>query len=382
MRKVLFLIFHGFSKHNGISKKIWGQVRGFRECGADVKLCYYDIQDNGHRIWRADGCTIMDLGTGRCAKLKKRYNYAGLIRYVREQQFDLVYMRSYHNANPFTIRFVDKLKTNKIKIVMEIPTYPYDQEYITFSMRLELFIDKLFRRAFAKHLDGIVTFTDDKEIFGQNTIRISNGIDFDEIPLRHQRAVPLEREIIHLLAVAEIHYWHGFDRIIKGLIDYNKQYNYKQVVFHLVGALTGDRERDEILSPIMEYGLEEQVILHGPLWGSELDDLFDLADFAIGSLGRHRTGIAHIRTLKNREYAARGIPFIYSESDADFDHAPYVLKAPPDESPVAIRSIIDFLQNHVFTPQFIRSSVQKLSWTAQMQKVIYALYPKSINSSK
>ncbi|MEG2480028.1 MAG: hypothetical protein RSA50_07120, partial [Mucinivorans sp.] len=43
------------------------------------------------------------------------------------------------------------------------------------------------------------------------------------------------------------------------------------------------------------------------------DDLFEQADIAIGSLARHRSGITTIKTLKNREYAARGIPFIYSE---------------------------------------------------------------------
>ncbi len=36
----------------------------------------------------------------------------------------------------------------------------------------------------------------------------------------------------------------------------------------------------------------------------------------IASLGRHRNGITRIKTLKNREYAARGIPFVYSERTA------------------------------------------------------------------
>ena len=46
--------------------------------------------------------------------------------------------------------------------------------------------------------------------------------------------------------------------------------------------------------------------------------------------------------MKNREYAARGIPFIYSETDSDFDNKPYVLKGPADESPTNIQDIIDF----------------------------------------
>lgn len=83
---------------------------------------------------------------------------------------------------------------------------------------------------------------------------------------------------------------------------------------------------------IRDHHLEEYVILHGPLHGEELDEQFERADFAIGSLGRHRSGITEIKTLKNREYAARGFAFTYSETDADFDAMPYVWKVPADES--------------------------------------------------
>lgn len=50
--KALFLIFHGFDKANGISKKIHYQVKALKECGLDVRLCYYDISPSGERRWR------------------------------------------------------------------------------------------------------------------------------------------------------------------------------------------------------------------------------------------------------------------------------------------------------------------------------------------
>ena len=92
--------------------------------------------------------------------------------------------------------------------------------------------------------------------------------------------------------------------------------------------------------------------------------------FAIGSLGRHRSGITAIKTLKNREYATRGIPFIYSEQDSDFDHQPYVLKAVPDESPINVQAILDFFDSHHFNSQDIRNTVTHLSWNYQMKKVM------------
>ena len=93
----------------------------------------------------------------------------------------------------------------------------------------------------------------------------------------------------------------------------------------------------------------------------------------MGSLARHRSGISDIKTLKNREYASRGLPFVYSENDSDFDHQPYVLKVPADESPVDIARIVDFVENLKMTPQEIRHTVEHLSWKEQMQKVVEAV---------
>lgn len=102
----------------------------------------------------------------------------------------------------------------------------------------------------------------------------------------------------------------------------------------------------------------------------ELDELFNEADFAIGSLARHRSGIDKIKTLKNREYAARGIPFAYSETDEDFDKMPYILKVPADESPIDIHRLIRFYMELDLSPRKIRDSIKNLSWKEQMMKVI------------
>jgi hypothetical protein len=77
--------------------------------------------------------------------------------------------------------------------------------------------------------------------------------------------------------------------------------------------------------------------------------------------------------LKNREYAIRGIPFIYSEMDSDFDHQPYVMKAPADESPIDIQQIIDFMGHFTMQPTDIRRTVGHLTWKIQMQRVVDAI---------
>lgn len=366
--KALFLIFHGFEESNGISKKIRYQVKALAACGLDVRTCYYDVDPNGHRKWMIDYTTLKDFGNGSFAKIKKRFCFKPIVEYVNAQKIEFVYMRSYHNANPFTIHFAKALKKAGARVVMEIPTYPYDQEYITARMKLDLLVDKCFRHQMAKTMEAIVTFSDAPVIFGQRTIRISNGIDFSAIRMKSKTNDT--QASLNLIGVAEIHYWHGFDRLIQGLINYYKTDRSYKVYFHIVGNASGPREVQEVVDPVKNNHLEEYIIMHGAQHGEKLDQLFDEADMGIGSLGRHRSNITHIKTLKNREYAARGIPFTYSEIDSDFDHRPYVLKVPANEEPIDVEKLVEFYHSRQWSPIEIRESIHNLSWKEQMQKVI------------
>lgn len=366
--KALYLMFHGFDESSGITKKVRYQIKALRACGLDVRTCYYEVTQDGHRQWKADHEVLVDFGQGTLAKMKKRFRFDAIVRYVAREDIRFVYIRSFHNANPFTIHLVNQLRKRGAKVVMEIPTYPYDQEYNTRRMKLDLAIDKCFRHRLCKAVDRIVTFSNADTIFGGRTIRISNGIDFDAIPLK-TRTNDTTHEL-HLIGVAEIHYWHAFDRLIRGLAEYYRTNPTYKVYFDIVGQLTGEREREDILPAISHNHLEPYVKMHGNRHGHELDELFEQADFAIGSLGRHRSNITYIKTLKNREYAARGIPFIYSETDGDFEEMPYVLKAPANESPIDIPQLIRFCQSKQWVGQDIRNSVKSLAWEAQMQRVI------------
>lgn len=371
--RILFLTYHGFEEASGISKKMLAQIKGLRQNGHEVHLCYYDIAADGSRCRYVDGKVIHNYGRGRFATLLQRMDYRCINDYCREHAIQLVYVRCFMNASPFNIRLFKRLQADDIKSVMEVPTYPYDGEFATLPLkyRIEHIFDKMFRCKLASYMDAIVTFTDEQEIFGQRTICISNGVDFDSIPLHKPIAVTNE---IHLIGVAEVHPWHGFDRLIKGLGEYYRQQpvansNKPDVFFHVVGGVSESMMRD-FQTIIHEYNIEQYVVFHGKLFGDELTAVFNQCQFAIGSLARHRSGITRIKTLKNREYAARGIPFIYSEEDSDFDQQPYVLKAPADDSPVEICQILDFLNRSSMSPDDIRRTVSLLAWKYQMKRVI------------
>ena len=355
--KILFLVYHGFSEVSGISKKIHYQVKGLRENGHDVRLCYYGFAENGHRCRYVDDKVIKDYGTGKWAGIRQRLNYNCIYDYCIQNNIQFVYARCFQNANPWLIYFFKKLRDAGVHAVTEIPTYPYDAEFVGFQM------------------DAIVTFSDAKEIFGQRTINISNGVDFDSIPLHQLSAISHHPSVLNLIGVAEVHYWHGYDRLIAGIGEYYKNGGKRDVFFHIVGGVGPSEMYDSMHAPgfaeLMEkYDIKKHVIFHGQLFGEELDAVFNQCQFAIGSLARHRSGITNIKTLKNREYATRGIPFIYSEQDSDFDSRSYVIKAPADESPINIQHIIDFVDTFTMKPAVIRQTVEHLSWKKQMQKVV------------
>lgn len=371
--KGLFLIFHGLEAYNGISKKIRYQVDGFKQCGVDMQLCYIDIDSAGNQRRMIDNDVLECFDHSLKGKLKKWTDYSAILEYIEKNAVGFLYIRSYHNANPFLISAVKHLKKKGVKVVLEIPTYPYDQEYkgATKTMKFQLMIDQCFRKQLAKYLYAIVTFSDHKEIFGTRTINISNGIDFNAI--RQKTGINDTRYGLHLISVAEIHPWHGFDRLIAGLVNYYKTKRQYKVFYEIVGYGV-EAYIEDLKAMVGNNNLTNYVQFHGSQFGDELDRLFDNSDIGVASLARHRSNITHLKALKNREYAARGIPFVYSEIDDDFEAMPYVFKASMDERPIDIDRLVEFYKTVKETPSEIRQSVHFLSWEVQIQKVVDAIY--------
>ena len=118
--KILFLVYHGFSEYSGISKKIHYQVKGLRENGHDVRLCYYDFSPEGHRCRYVDGKVIKDYGTGDLAAFRQRLSYGAIYDYCIQEGVKFVYARCFHNANPWLIRLFKRMKKVGIHAVTEI----------------------------------------------------------------------------------------------------------------------------------------------------------------------------------------------------------------------------------------------------------------------
>src|SRR6185312_15527784 len=331
--KALFLIGETLTDFGGISKKIIAQVNALKNVGIDVTLSYLKANHENTLIARYAGEKKIDNFSPNpiLSQIQWRCKYRNVLKYIQENHIQIVFIRYIHFANPFFIRFLKSLKQRNIKVLLEIPTYPYDQEYqqLKLTSKLVLLIEKFSRRKFKKYVTRILTVTPYKTIFDVPTIEISNGIDPHSIKIVEKNKT---NEEIHLIGVASMAHWHGYDRVIEGFHNYySKSTNNQKIYFHLVG----DNDNSETLrykELVKKYDLSKYIIFYGRKSGKDLDLIFDKADMAVGSLGCHRINIKDVKSLKNREYCARGLPFFYSEKDAEFEGKNFVYRIPADES--------------------------------------------------
>jgi hypothetical protein len=375
--KALFLIGESLDDFGGISKKIIDQVNALKNLGIDVSLSY--LLSNAKNAFVAryvDEKKIEQFSSFPIiSQIESRSKYNKLYNYIEKNEIEVVFIRYIHFANPFFISFLRKLKKRNIKVLLEIPTYPYDQEYqeVKFTSKLVLLIEKLSRNQFKKYVTRILTVTPHKKIFGVPTIEISNGINTHSIKMAEKTK---RDDGIHFIGVASMAHWHGYDRVIEGFHEYySKPTNKRKIYFHIVG----DNENTESLrykELVKRYDLSKYVIFFGRKSGEALDTLYNIADIGVGCLGCHRKGLKFSKSLKNREYCSRGIPFFYSETDLEFEESNFVFKVPADESAIDIQQIIEFISNHEFdTLQIRKYAIENLDWEKQYEKVLKELFP-------
>jgi len=370
--KLVFIIFHGIREGDGVSNKIQSQINAFKNNNYIVDFSYL-VQEDGFLKKRYYNDTLIETAKDRyySQKYGYKYRYNALFKKIIEQNANAVYIRYTHFANPIFILFLSKLKKKNIKILLEIPTYPYDNEYIDVKkIKQKLFIqtEKISRQLFKYYCDKIITLSSDKKIFGTDTIIISNGIDIDTISIKKTEQ---NTDEYRLMGVADLRFWHGFDRVIAGLNDYYSDENNKtKVYFDIIGD-RNNKESNEYKEMVEIFGLEEYVTFNGVVKTTDLGPFYDQADLAVGSLGIHRKELKEAKSIKSREYCAKGIPFIYAGIDIDFDDKKFILKAPADDSNININKIIAFLEeNEVSKEEERKYAEDYLTWNFQIKKII------------
>ncbi len=286
---------------------------------------------------------------------------------------EYIYIRRGNMDRSFLSLIIEMRKRNpNVKMLFEIPTFPYDNELSRICDFPILLKDRWYRGKLKKYIDRFVVLSNDEMVFGVPCIKIDNGIDCAEI---HARKADMEKGEIRLLGVAGVASWHGYDRVIRGLGEYYKLEPNKKVEFHIVGDGTVVKELKKLCCDLR---VEQYVFFHGWMHGKELDDMFDRCDIGVGSLGMYRIGLENGNTLKLREYTARGIPFFYGYADKLIKSCvdDYTMQVPNDDSPIDIATVISFYEKmkekgfDKIAVEMRKLAEEHLSWAKQMKPVV------------
>lgn len=360
--KILYLTFM-LEKFLGVHKKINAQIKSLekltqnkvKECRLKNEILYFDEKkigkyNCGEKIYKKILRKIQEYIILNKLQNKKLY-----------KDIDVIYIRRF-NATRWLINYLKFLKKLNKKIILEIATYPYDNE----TQKQNYFTkqDKIWRDEYYKYVDKVVTFSGDNKIWNIPCINISNGIDLEEVKLIKKKA----HKGVNFISVSQCHFWHGIDRFLYSLLQYRKNGGKEEIKFYIVGEGNETSKLKKIVEDNIE--LQDIVIFYGFKLGKELDEIYNDSDIAVGCLGNHRKGISYIQALKNREYCAKGLPMIFSENDPCFIGKEFVYKATEDEKLLDINKTIEWYKNLKLSSEEIREYSKEFTWDKQMKKVI------------
>lgn len=262
-----------------------------------------------------------------------------VINYIENNQFDYCYIR---RIGFFVIFLTSMFKriSNSTKILYEIPTYPldkYDSFLINFSQKIEMFYFNLFIK---KYITLIPVILQNDIKLDPKMISISNGIDYNKFQHTNDKK-PVLDNTFHMLIVAHVLPWHGYDRLIKSIKEYQGK---KKIVVDIYGDKNQEIKNLEELTK--QLNLTKQVHFKGEEKLENILKRIDKYHIAIGSLGYHRRDGKYDTSIKNKEYCAMGLPFITSSIDLSFPKDfKYLYKVESNDNTFEIEKIIDWYQS-------------------------------------
>ena len=290
----------GVSSSLGIIKKIRAQILAFQN--ADYSVYFFYLKSNSVFVEHDDKKEFIE----KVHFPVRDEVLRSIVRYLKrkELKIDWNYCR-YPLADAAFIKLLKYVTEQGGKNIIEVPTYPYDQELSgSLTGDIVLLFDKTYQKKISKYVNIIASFGWNEPIFGIQTICIVNGVDVSTIT---PRKVIDHGDCINLLAVAGIRKLHGYDRVILGIYDYYKNGGSRQIHFHIVGDGDGLPDLRKLVN---QYHLEQYVSIYGALQGKELDEIYDKADIVAEGFGTYHKGIAISSSLKSRECIAKGLPII------------------------------------------------------------------------
>ena len=330
---------------DGVSQKFFSQAKAFTKLGACVDCIGYDqdrillcaFADSGYSLRQV-------LGHFETPKLKRFSFWNSVSRYIRQADYDLVYIR-YPSLDFSFLSTLRHLRKHCRRVVMEVPSFPLVHPRAGFFSSVQFWLDRLLQPKCKHYMDRILYIGNPvQSVFGCPSVLIPNGIP------ERIRSLPSTGfshcvDAVDMICVSNMYPAHGYDRLIHGLGEYYSHHPSPRKVNLIMVGDGPCRHNYEALADT--YHVTDHIRFMGPLRGDALTAAYRSAVVGLGSLAVFRKGYTASSSLKTKEYLIRGLPFVYAGTeiglDADF---PFAFQIPNDEQPVSIEAILDFVDSY------------------------------------
>lgn len=366
---------------SGVLKKIKSHLKVFSNEGID---CYSSFIKSTFDYVMFDS-NFSEIHKFKCKKrgIKKFAQiYDQMLEVIIENQFEVIYVRfgDYSLKMAIFLRRLRKINKN-IKVIYEIPTYPLSERWASFWQYIknkqyvigmkQFYINSIGSLGiifFKRYIDFIITNNGFENIWGIPTIKITNGVNVSDIK---EKDIKDGNGKIQLLSVANVAYWHGYDRIIDSMHRYYKADRTIKVYYDIVGP---GYEIENLKKLVNEYRLDEYVKFHGTVIGDALDSYFHNADLGVSILGAYRAHRVTCDTLKSREYCARCLPFITTSMENMYSNQKFAVLVEDDERPINMEEIVDFYHSvskaEDIQETMRRFAFEKCDWSVALKNVL------------
>jgi hypothetical protein len=350
----------GLAAHSGVKNKIESQCLAFQNLGVDSNvLAWYGANLNYNQL------QTKTIRKSRLDFYKLYFKYATEL--IRSEKYDVVWLR-FPWFDPYVLSFVRNCKkySPTSKLLLEIPTFPFSQEVNGITDQIRFLINRFYRFLVAGYIHRVVTYSDHEVIYGLNCTSINNGYSYQDLP-----QVPKPSVQLNLIAVGNISFWHGYDRILNGMKENVDFVINERVFLHIIGE-------GEYLSLLRQQVFDNDipnVVFHGPLYGDKLSAFIQShSGIGIGSLGTYRKGVYKESALKTREYVRHGLPVLHATRDDGLVNFEFAYRIEEDDSSVNIPKLKTWYNNLGMTAdkheQIQNFGKENLSWENQIKKVL------------
>ena len=332
-KKIAYIFLNASDKDNSVQRKIASQISGLNNLGIDISGFFftYSAMAEIYGITAIHSCPL-SIGHSKFmfGIRKKNRMTLNLLKWADEHvgEYDKLYIRNYRPGFYwwlFLLKYGYKSITEhqtmeylEVKaLAKENPFGLKPSKFLSWFEHtlLPMFNEKIFGSLALGVTSKIVAVT--REI-GEYEVRrafpqkpalavIANGIDVEAYPLRTPPVFDGKQlKIMMLVGGSTAVDWHGIDLVMQGIEQYQGPI---QIQLWLLGDI-------RVLKPyeapyIVKPGFADKKMLN---------ELSDTIHIGLGSFASQRKGLNEACSLKMREYAARGIPAVYGQEDADYEY--------------------------------------------------------------